>query len=239
MRSIVAAVISALILTALLVYPGPVQAALNFARDLGKGLSGDGDVMQMQQFLSDQRYYSGPISGNFGTLTEEAVKQFQNTNNLIASGVFDSQSRSKANDILAHVVQPSADTSSSNQPPATSSNPPSPSSAALGTGNLDNSKSAFNSAPSSQFTYKPRSDEQKGFFGVGGQSIFCNCSGNFLVRVDGPYGGIFIAKDPTKIPVGLAMGSASGNPVKCKMFAGVGCFTLKKAKVIKEIYRKL
>jgi peptidoglycan hydrolase-like protein with peptidoglycan-binding domain len=198
--------------------------------------------MQMQQFLSDQMYYGGPISGNFGTITEDAVKQFQRANSLIASGIFDTQSRSKANEILAGASQPSGATpSSSSQPsaPAPTNPAPSPSSSTPVAGNPGNPQTPLRSSSPSQYTYKPRSDEEKGFFGIGGAPLFCNCSGNFLVKVDGPYGGMFIAKDPSKIPIGLAMGSASGDPVKCKMFVGFGCVTIKKAKVIKEVYRKL
>ena len=44
-------------------------------------------VRQMQQDLKDLGYYTGSITGNFGTLTEAAVMKFQRANNLSADGI--------------------------------------------------------------------------------------------------------------------------------------------------------
>ncbi len=44
-------------------------------------------VKNMQQKLKDLGYYTGSVTGNFGTITEEAVRSFQRANGLTADGV--------------------------------------------------------------------------------------------------------------------------------------------------------
>jgi len=51
--------------------------AQSFETDLYFGLRNNADVSRLQQFLTLQGFYSGPITGNFLTLTREAVKKFQ------------------------------------------------------------------------------------------------------------------------------------------------------------------
>ncbi|HEY9742716.1 MAG TPA: peptidoglycan-binding protein [Coleofasciculaceae cyanobacterium] len=53
---------------------------------LRRGSSGT-TVTQLQRTLTSRGYYSGPITGYFGRLTEEAVIRFQQANGLVADGV--------------------------------------------------------------------------------------------------------------------------------------------------------
>jgi len=55
-------------------------------RILKNGSSGE-DVRAMQQKLKDLGYYTGSVTGTFGTLTENAVRAFQRANNLKVDGV--------------------------------------------------------------------------------------------------------------------------------------------------------
>lgn len=242
MRFVGILLISILVLGAVFVYPGDVRAALTFTRDLSRGLSGDSDVASLQQFLVTNGYYTGPVSGNFGSLTEEAVRKFQQMNNLVVSGIFDTASRLKANSIVANPTQQPAGNGSSVQSPTSqtpsASTPPASGSSSSGTatqGNPGNTSSTPLKS-SENHVYKPSPTEDQGIFGVAQPPIFCTCSGNFLVKVEGPYGGMFIAKKLSKIPVGLAIGTARGAPEKCKMFVGFGCITIAKGKVIKELF---
>ena len=237
MRVVGILLISIFVLGTLSLYPGAVHAALTFTRDLSHGLSSDSDVVSLQQFLSANSYYSGPISGNFGSLTEEAVRKFQQMNGLAVSGIFDAASRLKANTIVANPAQQLSGGSSSVQPPATQTPPAStpPSSGTATQGNPGNTSLAPLKS-SENHVYTPSPTEDQGIFGVAQPPIFCTCSGNFLVKVEGPYGGKFIANKLSKIPVGLAIGTARGAPEKCKMFVGFGCITIAKGKVIKELF---
>lgn len=87
-------------LIALLLAPSISLAA--FDRNLYYGLQGDRDVTRLQEFLTEQGLYSGPVTGNFFSLTLRAVKAFQ-TANLITptSGYFGPLTRVRANDVLA------------------------------------------------------------------------------------------------------------------------------------------
>ena len=51
--------------------------AQNFTNSLYYGLQNNAEVSQLQEFLTAQGLYSGPITGNFYTLTLNAVKAFQ------------------------------------------------------------------------------------------------------------------------------------------------------------------
>lgn len=53
---------------------------------LRRGSSGTA-VTQLQRTLTSRGYYSGPITGYFGRLTETAVIRFQQANGLVADGV--------------------------------------------------------------------------------------------------------------------------------------------------------
>lgn len=81
----------------LLVLPSMALAA-GFERDLYFGLKNDQDVKSLQEFLRDQSLYSGPVNGNFFSLTREAVKKFQTQEKISpAVGYFGVKTRARAN----------------------------------------------------------------------------------------------------------------------------------------------
>src|SRR3990167_1691788 len=86
----------------LLIFLLPLSALAGFEKDLYFGLRQDTDVERLQEFLTEQGLYSGPITGNFYSLTLAAVKNFQ-VAHLISpvSGYFGPLTRGKVNDILA------------------------------------------------------------------------------------------------------------------------------------------
>jgi len=81
----------------------------SFNRNLYYGLTNDAGVLALQQFLTAQGDYSGPISGNFFSLTQKAVVQFQQNNGIApASGYFGSFTRAAANNLLSQQSSASA-----------------------------------------------------------------------------------------------------------------------------------
>lgn len=54
------------------------------------GMRGD-EVVVLQKLLADTGFYFGPIDGVFGNATLEAVKEFQNSNGLVADGTVGSE----------------------------------------------------------------------------------------------------------------------------------------------------
>ena len=60
-------------------------STFNFTAALHKGSKGD-DVIELQNRLTTEGVYSGPISGYFGSLTEAAVKAFQKKHNIETTG---------------------------------------------------------------------------------------------------------------------------------------------------------
>ncbi len=58
----------------------------------------------MQEFLTDQGFYAGPISGNFFLITVEGVKKFQKANGINPTGYFGTKSRAVANQILSNLI---------------------------------------------------------------------------------------------------------------------------------------
>lgn len=78
----------------------PLAAKASLDKNLYYGLQNDPQVIELQEFLTEQGVYSGPITGNFFSLTLKAVKQFQTQQDLPQTGYFGVLSRQKANDIL-------------------------------------------------------------------------------------------------------------------------------------------
>ncbi len=73
----------------------------SFDTNLKYGSKGD-EVRELQEFLTDQGVYSGPITGNFYTLTLKAVKVFQARENITpVSGFFGPLTRTRANAVLS------------------------------------------------------------------------------------------------------------------------------------------
>lgn len=105
-----------------------VKADTLFTKDLYFGIQGDSEVTKLQEFLADQGVYSGPITGNFFSLTLAGVKSFQSREGITpVAGYFGPLTREKVNLILSGQVQASnaqaiAETSSTPPvptPPAT------------------------------------------------------------------------------------------------------------------------
>ena len=60
-------------------------AAYNFTKSLTVGSRG-ADVTALQQFLSDNKFYTGPVTGYFGQLTKTAVIAFQKARGIAQVG---------------------------------------------------------------------------------------------------------------------------------------------------------
>lgn len=82
----------------------------SFMTDLAYGMTGSVEVMKLQEFLADEGLYSGPITGNFFSLTMKAVKAFQYREGIApAAGYFGPKTRARASALLG------MQTSASNQ----------------------------------------------------------------------------------------------------------------------------
>ena len=79
-----------------------------FIKDLYFGIQNDTEVNKLQEFLTDQGLYAGPITGNFYSPTLKAVKQFQIREGIIpSSGYFGPKTRIKINELLTAQVKDS------------------------------------------------------------------------------------------------------------------------------------
>lgn len=58
------------------------------------------EVRELQEFLTEQGFYKGQISGFFGAQTRTAVRKFQQANNFFVNGRFAGLTRERANEIL-------------------------------------------------------------------------------------------------------------------------------------------
>ena len=109
-----------------------------FTKDLYFGLQGDSDVTKLQEFLTSEGVYSGPITGNFFSLTLTGVKNFQSREGIApVAGYFGPKTRSAANAILSQQLQASNEQAISE----TSSTPPAPTAPAT-TNDVQNSLQA-------------------------------------------------------------------------------------------------
>jgi len=86
--------------------PSPTfgQNIADFNKNLYFGLRQNADVMDIQEFLTDQGYYAGPITGNFGLLTLQAVRKFQQTQGINPTGYWGPLTRASANQIMRKIV---------------------------------------------------------------------------------------------------------------------------------------
>lgn len=113
----------------LLILPA-FASAQTFDQDLYYGMQENSSVKELQEFLTDNNFYSGPITGNFFSLTLAGVKKFQAANSITPlSGYFGPKSRGRANEILAQagvsnnqVVTESGTTASVSAAPANTTN---------------------------------------------------------------------------------------------------------------------
>lgn len=86
---------------------GTANAAV-FNNDLSFGLENDSDVRKLQEFLTAEGVYSGPITGNFYSLTLNGVKTFQIKYGITPSaGFFGPLTRTKANAVISSQVSES------------------------------------------------------------------------------------------------------------------------------------
>ena len=101
-----------------------------FTQNLYYGLQNNSQVTQLQEFLTSQNLYSGPITGNFYFLTLGAVKAFQTQQGVTpAAGYFGPITMAAANKIADAVVSASnneaiTETGTSTPPVVTASTTP-------------------------------------------------------------------------------------------------------------------
>lgn len=87
----------------------PSMSFASFDTSLKYGSKG-ATVIELQDFLQDQGYYTLKIDGRFGLGTLRSVKLFQTANGLKADGYFGALSRAKAGVILATILEESDET---------------------------------------------------------------------------------------------------------------------------------
>lgn len=88
-----------------------------FVTDLFYGSTGT-DVAALQDFLTDQEVYSGPISGNFYSLTQSAVRRFQAAQNIQPStGYFGPKTRAVVNAMVQIPIDENDENAAENQSP--------------------------------------------------------------------------------------------------------------------------
>ena len=77
------------------------QASAAITKDLKYGMTGDAEVTELQEFLTSEGLYSGPITGNFYSLTLKAVKSFQSREGITpVSGYVGTKTRARLNTFL-------------------------------------------------------------------------------------------------------------------------------------------
>jgi peptidoglycan hydrolase-like protein with peptidoglycan-binding domain len=92
--------ISLLVLLSLTIAPISASASA-FDFDLYYGIRESADVSRLQEFLTEQEVYTGPITGNFYSLTLRGVKDFQTKLGITpAFGYFGPITRASANEII-------------------------------------------------------------------------------------------------------------------------------------------
>lgn len=82
------------------------ETNIKFDSDIYFGLKSNSNVTKLQEFLTQKGFYSGPITGNFFSLTLSGVKNFQKANKINPTGYFGPLSRATANKDLAKIVPP-------------------------------------------------------------------------------------------------------------------------------------
>ncbi len=113
----------------LLLFPSIVFGAFN--NDLYYGKSNN-EVKELQKFLTGEKLYSGPITGNFYSITLKAVKAFQSREKIFpVAGYFGPKTRLRANALLIarlaeSAVQETAETTGETATPDSSVQPAMP-----------------------------------------------------------------------------------------------------------------
>ena len=70
--------------------------SFNFTSFLSVGSTGD-QVLELQTILTARGYYSGPVNGNFGPLTQAAVEKYQSAHGIAAVGYVGPSTRAALN----------------------------------------------------------------------------------------------------------------------------------------------
>ncbi|MBD0345389.1 MAG: peptidoglycan-binding protein [Coleofasciculus sp. Co-bin14] len=124
-----------------------LNASTSSVGTLQKGDSST-QVTSLQKKLATAGYFDGPFTGYYGSLTQEAVKKFQQANGLTASGIADSQTlntiESNSGTLKPSIASPKQEVTTEPQ----AENP----------SNLDKSP---NTAPSPQTTTTPQTSNLK------------------------------------------------------------------------------
>lgn len=141
----------------------PFVTKASFDSNIRYGTKNSDNVKEIQEFLTDQQVYSGPITGNFYSLTLSGIKAFQKREGIKADGYWGPATRSKANDLLSVEIgegQENAFQTGENLP-------------------LSNNESAFKFADGSSFNFNGKSLEPPTSVP---QADFCfNIPGNQLI----------------------------------------------------------
>ncbi len=104
-----------------LVLVSPLFAHAELSKDLYFGITNEPQVSELQKFLTEQKVYTGPITGNFFSLTQQAVKAFQIKQGIFpTSGYFGPKTRKIVSSLYSTIAMEEKTTSSD---PIKSSNP--------------------------------------------------------------------------------------------------------------------
>lgn len=90
------------LLLVLLFVPFITQAS--FDVNIKYGTKGSDNVREIQEFLTGEGVYSGPITGNFYALTLKGIKTFQAREGIKADGYWGPATRSRANELLKNEI---------------------------------------------------------------------------------------------------------------------------------------
>ena len=98
----------------------PLTSSAFFEKNLSFGLQKNSDVLALQELLTDEGLYTGPITGNFFSLTLKAVKNFQTVNGITpVSGYVGPLTRAKLNEKLNLSDETGAELTPAITPPKT------------------------------------------------------------------------------------------------------------------------
>lgn len=84
-----------------------------FSNNLGFGMRHD-DVAELQRHLQDDRFFNGPVTGFFGEITREAVREFQLAHGIPTTGFVGPLTRAELNRGRGSVSSGSSNSGSSN-----------------------------------------------------------------------------------------------------------------------------
>lgn len=107
-KKFVPVLVVAPILVGVLLGSSIAKADALFTKDLYFGIQGDPEVTKLQEFLTDQGVYSGPVTGNFFSLTLAGVRSLQSREGIApAAGYFGPLTRARTNELLGQQLSAS------------------------------------------------------------------------------------------------------------------------------------